>query len=397
MMKTRGGLWVMVVLCALSLTVVSLISQEKGGNGLTGPYELVPNWPQNPCGDGYQMGSTAGIFAETPDKVFIFQRGCLPVIKAGAGRGGGGEGGGRGGSTEFGPGSLVPARNASGFDMSAKDPARHPRWDHNLYIVNREGKMITSWEQYNDKFVRPHKVLISPYDPEKHVWLVDDGAHQIFKITNDGKKIVMTLGEFKVEGNDEKHFARPTDIAWLPDGTFFVSDGYTNTRVVKFDKNGKFLLTWGQKGTPPNETRPSYMNTVHSIAVDAKRRVYVADRANSRIQVFDENGKFLDVWPGVTRPYYIMMSQDQHLWISDGNTQKFTKFDLTGKLIQNATWGTFGAMPGGFYGVHQFHVDSEGNLYTADVHVGRAQKFKPRAGVDKALLVGPMFKASGSN
>ena len=139
------------------------------------------------------------------------------------------------------------------------------------------------------------------------------------------------------------------------------------------------------------------MNTVHSIAVDAKRRVYVADRANSRIQIFDEKGKFLDVWPGVTRPYYIMMSQDQHLWISDGNTQKFTKFDLTGKLIQNATWGTFGAMPGGFYGVHQFHVDSEGTLYTADVHVGRAQKFKPRAGVDKALLVGPMFKASGSN
>ena len=104
--------------------------------------------------------------------------------------------------------------------------------------------------------MRPHKVLISPYDPEKHVWLVDDGAQQIFKLTNDGKKIVMTLGEFRVEGNDDTHFARPTDIAWLPDGTFFVTDGYTNTRVLKFDKNGKLLMTWGQKGTPPNETRP---------------------------------------------------------------------------------------------------------------------------------------------
>ena len=114
--------------------------------------------------------------------------------------------------------------------------------------------------------MRPHRVLINPYDPEKHVWLVDDGAHSIYKFTNDGKKLVMTLGEFKVPGNDEKHFDRPTEIAWLPDGTFFVSDGYVNTRVVKFDKDGKFLMTWGQKGNEPNETRPGYMNTVHAIA-----------------------------------------------------------------------------------------------------------------------------------
>ena len=88
-----------------------------------------------------------------------------------------------------------------------------------------------------------------------------------------------------------------------------------NTRVVKFDKNGKYLMTWGEKGTPPNETRPNYMNTVHSIAIDAKRRVYVADRANSSIQIFDENGKFIELWPNVRRPYYIMMAADQHLWV----------------------------------------------------------------------------------
>ena len=161
-----------------------------------------------------------------------------------------------------------------------------------------------------------------PYDPERHVWLVDDGAHSIYKFTNDGKKLVMTLGEFKVPGDDERHFGRPTEIAWLPDGTFFVSDGYTNTRVVKFDRNGKFLMTWGMKGNEPIETRPGYMNTVHAIAIDAKRRVYVSDRANSRVQVFDENGKFLDVWPGIRRPYSFLMSADQHLWIADGNTQK---------------------------------------------------------------------------
>ena len=189
----------------------------------------------------------------------------------------------------------------------------------------------------------------------------------------------MTLGEFKVEGNDEKHFARPTDIAWLPDGTFFVSDGYTNTRVVKFDKNGKFLMTWGQKGTPPNETRPGYMNTVHSICdrrqAPASTSPTAPTRASRSSTSTASSSTCGRTSSGRTTS---MMSQDQHLWIADGITQKFLKFDLNGKLIPSATWGTFGAFPGGFWGVHQFHVDSEGNLYTADVHVGRPQKFTPK-------------------
>jgi peptidylamidoglycolate lyase len=323
------------------------------------------------CGEGHQFGATAGVWAESPDRVFIFQRGCLPKLTDGSW----GE-----------PLSLVPSRNASQYDLSQDDKARHPRWDRTLYVVNRDGKLIESWDQHHGRFVRPHRVLMNPYDPERHVWLVDDGAHMIYKFTHDGRTLAMSLGEFRVEGSDEKHFARPTDIAWLPDGTFFVSDGYTNTRVVKFDRNGKFLMTWGQEGNPPNETRPGYMNTVHAIAIDARRRVYISDRANSRIQVFDENGKFLDAWPDIKRPYAIAMTADQHLWVSDGTTQKFLKYDLEGKLLDS--WGTFGAFPGGFWGVHQFSVDDEGNLYTADVHVGRPQKFRPRKGANPGQLVG---------
>jgi peptidylamidoglycolate lyase len=348
--------------------------QEKGGGNETGPYDLVPNWPQNYCGEGFMIGSTAGIWAESPDRVYIFNRGCLPTVK------------------DVGNyGDLVPSRNASGYDLAQKDTQRHPRWDHVFNIVDRSGKVIESWEQHNKLFVRPHRILVSPYDSQRHIWLVDDGAHSIYKFTRDGK-LVMQLGEFKVSGNDQKHFARPTDIAWLPDGTFFVSDGYVNTRVVKFDKDGKFLLTWGQPGTPPNEKRPSYMNTVHAIAIDKNRKVYVSDRSNSRVQVFDENGKFLDVWPNVRRPYSFLLSEDQHLWVADGITQKFLKYDLTGKLLYS--WGTFGAFPGGFWGVHQFHVDSEGSLYTADVHVGRPQKFRPKAGADKSTLIGPYMRGT---
>jgi hypothetical protein len=112
-----------------------------------------------------------------------------------------------------------------------------------------------------------------------------------------------------------------------------VSDGYVNTRVVKFDKNGKFLMTWGEKGNPGSETRPNYMNTVHAIAVDKQRRLYVSDRANHRVQVFDENGKFLDMWTNVPLPYSFLMTDDQFLWSASGQTQKFTKYDLNGQLL----------------------------------------------------------------
>ena len=148
-------------------------------------------------------------------------------------------------------GELILLRNAANFDLSQADASRHPRWDHIVNVVDRNGRLIESWEQHNKLFIRPHRVKINPYDPERHVWLADDGAHSIYKITNDGKKLVMTLGEFKVPGDDSRPFGRPTEIAWLPDGTFVVSDGYTNTRVVKFDPNGRFLMAWGMKGNEP--------------------------------------------------------------------------------------------------------------------------------------------------
>ena len=100
-----------------------------------------------------------------------------------------------------------------------------------------------------------------------------------------------------VKGADGTHFNRPTYIAWLPDGTFFVADGYNGTRVAKFDKDGKFLMDWGKKGSNGNDTRPGYFNNVHGIAVDPQtRHVFVNDRGNHRMQVFDENGKYLYEW-----------------------------------------------------------------------------------------------------
>jgi len=349
--------------------------QDKGGDDRYGPYDVVAKWPTPALAKpGYITGSTSGIFAESPNRIFIAYRGELKLPE------------------------KLP-NNFTGFWGSTGQQATQPtpEWRNCIVIVDANGKAIESWTQWDHLFEDgrgPHSVLISPYDPEHNVWVPDDIHHQIFKFTNDGKKLLQTLGMRDEAGNDDKHFKRPTDIAWLPDGTFFISDGYTNTRVVKFDKNGKFLMTWGTPGTGPSQ-----FNTVHSIDIDRNRRLYVSDRGNMRIQIFDENGKYLDQFGGLRQPQHVMVTADGHLGIVGGNNNKVTKFDLKGKLI--SSWGTQGTFPGGLWNMHQFSVDSEGNLYIAEATGGRTQKFRPRAGADRSRLIGPpqalMPLAAGTN
>lgn len=339
---------------------VAASAQMKGGDELSGPYDVVTGWPADICGDDWQIGSTGGVWAESENRIFVLQRGCLPELEPTR--------------------SIVPQRNASQYSFGAEDPALHPRRGLHLFILNRDGELVESWERHNALMVRPHRVVMNPHDPKNHVWLIDDGAHMVHKLTNDGE-IVMSLGEFRVPGNDEGHFNRPTDIAFLPNGDFFVSDGYVNTRVVKFNAEGKYLLQWGEPGTGKSQ-----FNTVHGVTVDNQGRVYVCDRANSRIQIFDSDGNYLDEWNDITYPYYIHVSKDQHMWVADGWTNKILKYNLDGQLL--SSWGTFGKLPGAMWGPHQFSVDDEDNLYIADVHVGRVQKFTPRPGVDRDRLVG---------
>ena len=159
-------------------------------------------------------------------------------------------------------------------------------------MVDGDGNLAQDWRQHDALFDMmcgrgPHKIKMSPYDPEKHVWVIDDQLHVIHKFTYDGE-LVMTLGTKGERGRDAgRLFDRPTDIAWLPDGTFFISDGYGGTRVAKFDQEGNFLMDWGQAPADPANPGPNEFNTVHSIAVSADRRVFVVDRAHGRIQSFD--------------------------------------------------------------------------------------------------------------
>lgn len=362
LMRNRFA-WIALLFMAPALVAVA---QEKGGEDLTGPYDVVQGWPKLPLPghENWVSGPTTAVVAESANRVFMIQRGELPIPQG----------------VKPGPAAIfgMSGKTAS----SAVDQARR---EHYILIVDRNGNIVDTWTQWDslwDGSPGPHHIYIDPYDPEKHIWIVVDGLHQIYKFSNDGKRIVMTLGERGVPGNDEKHFARPSGMTWLPDGTFFVSDGYINRRVVKFDKNGKFLMSFGKEGTGPGE----FSGVVHSIAADAEGRLYVADRGPGRIQVFDQNGKYLDEWPNIAA-WHIHVSPDQFVWVADGGTNKILKYDRNGKLLYS--WGTYGQFPGGQWGVHQFSVDEEGNLYLAEAFNGRLEKFTPRRGADPNQLITP--------
>ena len=166
--------------------------------------------------------------------------------------------------------------------------------------------------------------------------------------------------------------------------------------MAKFDADGNFLMEWGEKGNPPNETRGGYFNNVHGIAVDpATNRVYVNDRNNHRIQVFTEDGEFLNDWVVGREPsniHLIIIDSNRNLWAYDRGTHKVLKYDLDGNFLYQ--FGTFGNFPGGFWGVHGMSVDQEGNFYVAEVDNGGAQKFVPRPGANPDFLIGEAVHAA---
>ena len=288
------------------------------------------------------------------------------------------------------PGSLFrPGTQQPGDDLDAGTPGVDYLWENCIVVFGRDGEILETWKQWDKMLRRPHSVFISPYDAEKSVWVVDDFRHAIFKFTNDGKKLLQTIGEPNVHASDDRHFYRPTFMAWQPNGDFYVSDGYANTRVVKFNKDGKFLMTWGERGEQGKETRPGFFNNVHGVTIDpATRQVFVNDRSNLRVQVFDENGKFIRMWKMQTPAnlHFVHIDADRRMWVFDNVAQKLAQFDLEGRLIYS--WGSLGAFPGALWGVHGISVDQEQNLYLAAVGRGGVQKFHPRPDANPAYLVG---------
>jgi DNA-binding beta-propeller fold protein YncE len=179
------------------------------------------------------------------------------------------------------------------------------------------GKLLASFGA--GMFVFPHGITV---DREGNVWVADaDGkngkGHLVVKFSPTGK-VLMTLGHPGMPGDAPGYFNRPTGVAIARNGDIFVSDGHggdSNARVVKFSKAGKFITAWGKKGSGEGE-----FDTPHAIAVDSQERVYVADRSNSRIQVFDANGKFLADWKQFGRPSGVYVDGNDTIYVADSQT-----------------------------------------------------------------------------
>ena len=206
-------------------------------------------------------------------------------------------------------------------------------------------------------------------DSDDNIWATDVVSHTVTQFAPDGK-VLLTLGEKGVAGEDETHFNKPTDIAFAPDGNFFVSDGYGNSRVVKFDKTGKFLLAWGKKGTGEGE-----FNTPHAVRLDSKGNLYVGDRENDRVQVFDQNSKFIRSFGGFA-PFGLFITADDMLFVADGRAHRVMKMTLEGKILD--TIGKLGPEPGHFFLPHGITVDKDGAVYVTEINGKRVQKFVPQ-------------------
>src|SRR6185295_651750 len=221
--------------------------------------------------------------------------------------------------------AKLPA-NIQWAQVISVDPDAHGniwvfhRSEPNILEFDPSGKLLKS---FGTGFAQAHGLTV---DRDGNVWVTDaqakDGhGQQVIKFSPEGK-VLMTLGKAGVAGAGTDMFNGPTDVVIAANGDIFVTDGHggeTNARIMKFSKDGKFLKTWGKKGSGPGE-----FNDPHSIAMDSKGRVFVADRGNSRIQIFDQDGKFIDQWKQFGRPSGIFISKDDTLYSTDSQSDEMT-------------------------------------------------------------------------
>ena len=246
---------------------------------------------------------------------------------------------------------------------------------HPLIVFDRDGNFLRSWGE--GVFVRPHGVFMGPDDT---IYLTDDGDHTVRQFTLDGK-LLMTIG------NPQKPapymsgdmFNRCTHTALSPEGDLYVSDGYGNARVHKFAPDGKWLLSWGASGTKPGQ-----FNLPHNICCDGDGWVYVADRENHRVQVFDGKGKYETQWNNLHRPSAMYMAPGKRCPVcyigecgpvmsvnrrAPNLGPRLSIVDNQGKLLARIGDIHAGNAPGQFISPHGLAVDSRGDLYVGEVSV----------------------------
>src|SRR5438874_3750640 len=250
------------------------------------------------------------------------------------------------------------------------------RGKHPMCVFDREGNLLRTWGE--GIYPRAHGVFMAP---DETIWLTDDGDHTVRQCTLDGK-ILLTIG---VTGKPAPYmsgdpFHRCTHPAMSPQGDLYVSDGYGNSRVHKFSPNGKLLFSWGEPSTDPGQ-----FNIAHNICCDPDGWVYVADRENHRVQVFDADGKWETQWNNLHRPNGMCLGpngghgHDPLCYIGEGGPAGEINKDwpnigprvsihtTEGKVLARLGKPHGGILPGQFTSPHGIAVDSRGNIYVGEL------------------------------
>jgi DNA-binding beta-propeller fold protein YncE len=322
----------------IPLQLLGCVNSEKKGietnSSSTDHYELVNDWPNLP--ENFVLGNPTGLGINSENNIIIFHR-----------------------------------ADRIWEETMQEDKIR----ENPILTLNKQtGEILKSWGA--DLFIMPHGLEV---DNQDNIWVTDCGLHQVFKFDSNGN-LLMTLGEAKVSGNDSQHFNLPTDVAVSDDGSFYISDGYGNSRVIKYSKDGTYMFEWGLFGNKKGE-----FNIPHGIDLDKNGNVYVADRENNRIQKFDAQGNFIAVWQNeITEQLYSVTidNKNNHLFGIDYMTVNDTivkgsdifRFDLDTNL--QIQFGRTGFYDGPISRYHDIQIDDEGSIYVGDILGNKVQKFK---------------------
>jgi DNA-binding beta-propeller fold protein YncE len=258
---------------AAAIAAVAYAQKDAPPNSQPNPYNTVEDWAKMP--EGRSWGSTSAVNVDRDGKSI-----------------------------------WVGERCGANSCAGKKDPP--------ILKFDSTGKLVKSFGE--GMFIFPHGMAV---DKAGNIWVTDgQGAngigHQVFKFSPEGK-VLMTLGKAGVAGDGPDTFNQPNAVAIAPNGDIFISDGHSprtgNARVMKFSKDGKFIMQWGKHGSAPGE-----FEVAHCLAFDSKGRLFVGDRANNRIQIFDQDGKFLDQWTQFSRPSGIYIDKNDVIYVTDSES-----------------------------------------------------------------------------
>jgi DNA-binding beta-propeller fold protein YncE len=369
-MKLQTVSFFLVIAAAVGTATTANTEQAPGGGqasperqaALAAQTELEKNTPQIPYDAvalplmpaGHTIGETVGVAINSKKHLFVYTR----------------------------SGNIGPARGAQAAE---------------LFEFDEKGNYVKEWGQNAYGFSFAHAIR---FDKDDNLWVIDEGSNMVMKFNPQGL-VTLVLGRkdeavdymerFLEEGRKIDgatltapgsgagrggSFGRPTDVAFDLQGDIFVADGYTNSRVAKFNKDGDFIKSIGKRGNQPGE-----FSTPHTIANDAKGNIYVGDRGNARIQVFDSDLNPLRIISNVRAPWGICITppnaQGQQFLFSADAGGKVYKTDLDGKLL--GWFGTFGKRVGQFHWIHEMHCVSETELYVGEAQNWRVQKLTLKA------------------